>query len=73
MRHGLPMEEGLKLITINAAKILGIDKQVGTIEVGKDADLTIYQGNPMEVLSHCVGTIIQGKVCYDARSEKSKE
>lgn len=73
VRHGLPMEEGLKLITINAAKILGIEKQVGTIEVGKDADIAIYQGNPMEVLSHCVGTFIQGKLCYDARNEKANE
>lgn len=69
-KSGLGVEGGLKAITINAAKICGIDAQVGTLEVGKEADITIYDGNPLEVFSHCKGTIIHGNICFDARKEK---
>lgn len=69
-KSGLGMEEGLKAITINPAIICGIDQQVGSLEVGKEADITIYDGNPLEIFSQCMGTIIHGKICFDARKEK---
>lgn len=59
---GLKAEDALAAITINAAKILGIEARAGSIEAGKDGDLALYDGDPLEWLSHCTGTIINGKV-----------
>lgn len=64
VKRGLPMEEGLKAITINAAKICGVSHRVGSIEEGKDADISIFTGNPMEIFTEAVYTIINGEVVY---------
>lgn len=68
VKAGLPMEEGLKAITINPAIICGVADRMGSLEVGKDADVAIFDGNPMEVFTHTVYTIIDGKIVYDAAS-----
>ena len=60
--NGLPKADALASITIDAARILGIDSKVGSLEAGKDADLALYNGDPFEYTTHCVGTIINGKV-----------
>lgn len=60
--NGLTFDEALGTITIDAARILGIDKRVGSLKVGKDADFALYDGDPFEYTSHCVGTVIDGKV-----------
>ena len=60
--NGLSRRDALATITIDAAKILGLDKRIGSIEKGKDADLAMYDGDPFEYLTHCTGTIINGKV-----------
>lgn len=64
--YGLPFEEALAAITINAAEILGIDDRVGSLEVGKDADLSLFDGDPFEYVSHCTGVIIDGQVVSDS-------
>ncbi len=64
VRQGLPMPEGLKAITINAAEICGVSDRLGSIEPGKDADLAIYSGNPMEIFTKTLYTIIDGKIVY---------
>jgi imidazolonepropionase-like amidohydrolase len=46
--YGMPFEEALKSITLNPSKLLGIDKRVGSLEVGKDADIVLYDGDPFE-------------------------
>ena len=69
VKAGLSMEEGLKAITINAAKICRVDERVGSLEEGKDADIAIFDGNPMEVFTHTLYTIIDGNIVYD-RNEK---
>lgn len=66
-REGLGIEEGLKAITINAAEICNVSSKVGSIEVGKDADIAIFNGNPMEVFTKTMYTIIDGKVVYKAK------
>jgi imidazolonepropionase-like amidohydrolase len=58
----LQRREAMAMITIDAARILGIDKRVGSLEKGKDADLAMYDGDPFEWTSHCTGTIINGRV-----------
>ncbi len=71
VKKGLPMEEGLKAITINAAKICRVDHRVGSLEPGKDADIAIFTGNPMETFTRTLYTIIDGSVVYDyERDEK---
>ena len=64
--NGLSFREALALITIDAAKILGLDARIGSIAVGKDADLAMYDGDPFEWTTHCTVTIINGKVVSDA-------
>ncbi len=64
VRAGLPMSEAYKSITINPAKICGVDARVGSLEVGKDADIAIFDGNPMNTFTNTIYTIIDGKVVY---------
>lgn len=65
VKHGLPVEEGLKAITINAARICQVDDRVGSIKKGKDADIVIFTGNPMEVFTNTLYTIIDGEIVYE--------
>lgn len=61
---GMDDYQVLRCITINAAKILGVDDRVGSIEKGKDADLVIVSGHPFDYLSSVLYTIIDGKVVF---------
>ncbi len=76
---GMSHDEAMKLFTINPAIQLGIDKQVGSIEVGKDADLVIYNHDPLSVYAVVQKTLIDGKVYFDRqkdiamRAENAKE
>jgi imidazolonepropionase-like amidohydrolase len=67
---GVPEEEALKMITLNAAKQFRIDKRTGSIEVGKDADLAIWSGHPFSVYSHCEMTFIEGEMYFDIAKDK---
>jgi len=60
--HGLSKDAALESITLSAAKILGIEDRVGSIDVGKEADLALYDGDPLEYTTHCIGVIIDGVV-----------
>lgn len=66
VKYGLPLEEGLKAITINAAKICRVDDKVGSLKKGKHADIAIFSGNPMEIFTKTLYTIIDGEIVYDA-------
>lgn len=60
----LTFEEALSTITINAAEILGLSHRVGSLEVGKDADIVIIDGNPFDLYRNTLYTIINGEVVY---------
>jgi len=62
---GLSREEALKMVTINPAIQLGIDKRVGSIDVGKDADLVIYNHDPLSAYAVVQKTLIDGRVYFD--------
>lgn len=64
-REGMAEEDALKAITINAAQLCGIGNRVGSLEVGKDADVVIFDGHPFELKSRVVTTMINGKVVYE--------
>ncbi|MEZ4721410.1 MAG: amidohydrolase family protein [Flavobacteriales bacterium] len=66
---GLSEEEAIKLVTINPAKMLHLDHRIGSIEVGKDADLVLWSGNPLSVYSHVEKTWIEGMLYYDAHKQ----
>ncbi len=61
VKAGLPPEEGLKAITISAAKILGIDHRVGSLAVGKDADVVVSTKAPLDFMGEIQAVFIQGK------------
>ena len=65
MVNGLGHERALRSITLDAAKILGIDDQFGSIELGKVADLVLYDGDPFEHSTHVTHTIVGGRMIYD--------
>lgn len=60
--YGLPVDAALRSVTLDAARILGVDDRVGSIEKGKDADLALYDGDPFEYATHCIGVIIDGQI-----------
>lgn len=64
VKEGMSMEDGFKSVTINAAKICGVDDRIGSLAVGKDGDIAIFDGNPMEVFTKTLCTIIEGKIVY---------
>jgi imidazolonepropionase-like amidohydrolase len=69
---GVPEEEALKMITLNPAKQLGIDKRTGSIEQGKDADIAIWTAHPFSVYSRVDMTLIEGDVYFDRASDIQK-
>ena len=64
VKHGMKNDKALEAITINPARTLGIEDRVGSIEIGKDADIVIWDGNPLEIQSNVLFTIIDGKIVY---------
>lgn len=64
VKAGMSPEEGLRSITINAAKICGVDDRVGSLAPGKDADIAVFTGNPMEVAAKTRYTLIDGEIVY---------
>lgn len=67
IREGLTPDQAMRTITINPAKQLGIDARVGSLEVGKDADLAFYDGHPFNVTSKNAMTIVDGEVLFQRR------
>jgi hypothetical protein len=59
--HGLPRDEALKAITIYPAQILGLENRIGSLDVGKDADVLITTGDPLEIVTDVVGVLVNGK------------
>ena len=66
VKAGMSPEEGLRSITINAAKICGVDDRVGSLAPGKDADIAVFTQNPMEVFARTLYTLINGEIVYSA-------
>jgi imidazolonepropionase-like amidohydrolase len=70
MRYGLSREDALKGITLNPAWMLGVDDRVGSLDVGKDADIAIFSKDPFDIYTRVEKTLVDGKVVYD-RSKHS--
>jgi imidazolonepropionase-like amidohydrolase len=65
-------EEAWKFVTLNPAKLLHIDDKVGSIKVGKDADIVLWSTNPLSIYAQAEKTIIEGTVYYDAKKDEAK-
>lgn len=65
--NGMTFEEALAAITIDAARILGVEARVGSIEAGKDADLALFDGDPFEYTTHVTSVLINGRVVSEER------
>ena len=61
------------MITINPARQLGIADRVGSIEIGKDADITLWSGYPLSIYSVCEKTWIDGKLYFDKDNDKADQ
>ena len=68
VKHGLPYDEALRAITITPAEILGVADRVGSIEEGKDADLRILDGDPLELRTKVEMVLIDGEIVYKAQA-----
>lgn len=71
MKYGkVPAEEALKFVTLNPAKQLKIDQYVGSLEVGKHADLVVWSSSPLSTLSRCEQTWVDGRKYFDREGDK---
>jgi imidazolonepropionase-like amidohydrolase len=70
MRGGLDFDAALEAVTIAPARMLGVENRVGSIEVGKDADLVLWNGTPFEPGSRVVGVILDGVLKMDPRPQE---
>ncbi len=65
--YGLAREDALAAITIDAARLIGQAARVGSLEVGKDGDVALYNGDPLEYTTHCTAVVIDGKVVFEGK------
>ncbi|MFA3783446.1 amidohydrolase family protein [Melioribacteraceae bacterium 4301-Me] len=68
---GVPEEEALKFVTINPAKLLHLDNRIGSIKVGKDADVVLWTNNPLSIYARVIKTIIDGICYFDAKESEN--
>lgn len=68
--NGLGFDDTLRALTLAPAKLLGIADRVGSLEKGKDGDLALYDGDPFEFTTHCVGTIINGRLVSEGEETR---
>lgn len=73
IKYGLDPEEALKAITINPAKLVGMEKRIGSIETGKDADLVIFKGDPFDIQTDVLKVFIDGTIVYELENERGRQ
>jgi imidazolonepropionase-like amidohydrolase len=65
--NGMTFDEALAAVTIDAARILGVEARVGSIEAGKDADLALFDGDPFEYTTHVTTVLINGRIVSEEK------
>ena len=68
VREGMPEDEAFKAITINAAEIIGVEDRVGSLEVGKDADIVVFSGHPFDYRTVAELVLVDGQPAYQRES-----
>jgi imidazolonepropionase-like amidohydrolase len=69
---GMSETDALKMVTLNPAKMLHLDQQMGSIKVGKSADVVLWSDHPLSVMAKAENTIIDGKVYFDIEQDKQR-
>jgi imidazolonepropionase-like amidohydrolase len=69
MRGGLPFDAALAAVTLTPARLLGVDDRVGSLDVGKDADLVLWSGEPFQPSARVVGVLLDGALVVDPRAK----
>ena len=64
VKEGLPRATALRALTINPARVIGIDDRVGSLAAGKDADLVLWSGDPLDVMQRALRVFIGGREVY---------
>jgi imidazolonepropionase-like amidohydrolase len=72
MRGGMSRQGAVESMTLSGAKMLGLEKRVGSLEIGKDADFVILDGDPFSVYTHVLETWVEGKKVFDRSNPKDK-
>ncbi len=72
VKYGMDPAEALKAITINPARLIGMDSRIGSIAVGKDADLVLFDGDPFDIQTSVLKVWIEGKLMFDGAAETGK-
>lgn len=67
VKYGLPFADALAAITLDAARVIGMDTSIGSIEPGKDGDLALFDGDPFEYTTHSLATVVRGVVADRTR------
>ncbi|MGI8680358.1 MAG: amidohydrolase [Jatrophihabitans sp.] len=67
VKDGMTREDALRAITINPAQIMGLDERVGSLALGRDGDVVIWDGDPLDVMSRAVQVFVQGVSAYEWR------
>jgi imidazolonepropionase-like amidohydrolase len=67
VQNGMPYEKALEALTINPARMLGVDDRIGSLAVGKDADIVLYRGDPLEITSPVDRVFISGRLVYEKK------
>jgi adenine deaminase len=67
---GLSEEEALKLVTLNPAKLLHLDKTMGSLKAGKDADVVIWNGHPLSIYAKPLTTFVDGIAYFDLQADQ---
>lgn len=70
---GVSEEEALKFVTLNPAKLLHLDHRMGSIKVGKDADVVLWSDNPLSVYAKVEKTIIDGAIYFDIEKDEERQ
>jgi imidazolonepropionase-like amidohydrolase len=70
VKYGTPVPEALEAVTLRPARLLGVDKLAGSIEVGKDADLVILTGDPLKISTWVQTTLVRGQVVYEREKDR---
>ena len=63
-------EDAWKMVTLNPAKLLHLDDRIGSIKIGKDADLVLWTHNPLSIYAKVIQTYVDGKLLYDINNDK---
>ncbi len=70
---GMDEESALRLVTLNPAIQFGIEDRIGSIDVGKDADIAIWEGHPLSMFAKCVQTYVDGKLYFDIDMDRERQ